>query len=293
VKLLSKGVIVGDHSGPWEASLAFRSNWSDDGKLIATSGGDRMWIIDADTLQPAGKKKNGDTDVGGQVHDALFTSDAQYALMTLWVKANDPTKPANRDGRIQLYDVVNEKTISEPVSVCNDCHGHTRFDSALCGLDGNIDRQEDGSYKGIIYVAGYGGHFAKVAITLNPQNSKPITVNHLYLIKVSDKKFTNTGTKADGTSQYKFHDVRLDGETIYWATYNTDERNMVHYGKVDLKTGAVTDIPYHVDPRATFPKRGINKMPIYCASGQTKTAYMPMTMSNEAYISIFPKSSIN
>ncbi|MBU0675543.1 MAG: hypothetical protein KJ950_12950 [Proteobacteria bacterium] len=208
------------------------------------------------------------------------------------MKAGDPTNPANRDGRIQLYDAVNEKTISQPVSVCNQCHGHSRFDAALCGIDGDLTVQADGTYRGILYIAGYGGHFAKVDVTIDPAKENPVIVNHLDLIRVSDKKFTGTGTRADNTSQYKFHDVRKDGDTLYWATYNTDENNKVHYGKVDLNTGTVTDIPYYVDPRATFPKRGMNKMPIYCASGQTKTAYMPLTMSNEAYITVFPKASI-
>jgi hypothetical protein len=110
---------------------------------------------------------------------------------------------------------------------------------------------------------------------------------------VSDKKFSNTGTDSDGSSQYKLHDVRLDGNgMLYWSTFNTDAANKLHYGKIDLKTGnVVKDFAIDADQRAIMPKPKANgdRGSFYCASGLSKTAYMPMTMTSEGYITVIPR----
>lgn len=142
-------------------------------------------------------------------------------------------------------------------------------------------------YTGTIYVAGQGGHFAQAEVAIDPSNEdQPI--------QLTTKKLTVSMRKhPNGQSQYKIHDGRLDGDTLYWSTYNTDEDNNLHYGKVDLATKKVTDIAVPVDPRATLPALKPNVAPYYCASGQTKGYFMPMTMTHEAYITVADKSDLN
>ncbi|GAB4389359.1 MAG: hypothetical protein Kow0025_14240 [Thermodesulfovibrionales bacterium] len=288
VTLLDQGQVVGDGSGPWGATISFRSNWSADGSKIALSAADRIFILDAATLTPT-NGANGDINIGGQTHDAMFTDDAAYAVMTLRTKPYSGADASKMDGELQLYDVAAGQAVGNSVSVCNGCHtsfGLGVLNATLCGLDGAITDQGNGTYAGTIYVAGHGGHFAKVNITIDPSNTTdPIGVS-LSKQTVSMVKF------AEGDSQYKLHDARLDGTTLYWSTYNTDANGQVHYGKVNLATSAVTDVAVDVDARATIPGVGLNKMPIYCASGQTANYFMPITMTNEAYITVIPKNTI-
>ena len=143
-------------------------------------------------------------------------------------------------------------------------------------------------YTGTIYVAGQGGHFAEVHVTIDPSNEdQPIQITANKKLTVSMLKHPN------GHSQYKLHDGRLDGDTLYWSTYNTDVNDHLHYGKVDLATKKVTDIAVPVDPRATMPAVKPDVSPYYCASGQTKGYFMPMTMTHEAYITVADKSDLN
>jgi len=266
------------------ASVTFRSTWSDDDSMIALAGADRIWIIDSTDMTPL--HAGGNAGVGGQVHDAMFTSDGKYAVMAIRTNLAGP-----KDGEIQLYDVVNDTVVGNSVSVCNACHPGT--DATLCGLDGAIT-ESGGTYSGTIYVAGHGGHIAKVPLTINPADTtNPISVGALSRVVVSTVKFAPGA--AGGLSQYKLHDVRIDtaANALFWSTYNTDANGKVHYGRNNLSTGDLeADVAVAVDPRATLPAMGINTMPIYCASGQTADYFMPITMTNEAYISVIPKSSV-
>jgi hypothetical protein len=153
--------------------------------------------------------------------------------------------------------------------------------------------EEPGTYAGTIYVAGHGGHFAKVDVSIDPANQEdPIQVKEQ---SPSRAKLTVSKRKHDnGESQYKLHDARLDGNILYWSTYNTDVDNKVHYGKIDLTKRRVTaDIAVPVDPRVTKPGSKPGAMPYYCASGQTPGYFMPMTMTHEAYISVVDKADMN
>jgi hypothetical protein len=173
----------------------------------------------------------------------------------------------------------------------------TRAIAVLAGtvaLAGMASAGETGKYAGKVFVAGHGGHVAEVAVTIDPASvATPLKVKarerNNAKLDISEEKLEN------GTSQYKLHDVRLDGSTLYWSTYNLDANGNLHYGKVDLDDGnkVTADIAIPVDPRATKPGIKPNAMPYYCASGQTNDYYMPMTMSNEAYITVIDKRDLN
>lgn len=133
------------------------------------------------------------------------------------------------------------------------------------------------TYSATVYVAGHGGHFAKADVTIDPSNAEhPIKVNALDKVDI--------GTP----DSHKTHDARIDGNTLYWSTYALDKAGKLHVGKSDLKTGKVIkDVAVTPDPRApaTSP-------PAYCASGQTKTAFLPVFMGNEAYVDVFDKKTL-
>jgi hypothetical protein len=149
--------------------------------------------------------------------------------------------------------------------------------------------EEPKTYAGTIYVAGHGGHFAEVEVSIDPSNQEnPIQIKQSKKLTVSKRKHKN------GESQYKLHDARLDGDKLYWSTYNTDAKSKVHYGVVDLATRKViSDIAVPVDPRATKPEVKPDAMPYYCASGLTPGYFMPMTMTHEAYITVVDKADMN
>ncbi len=133
-------------------------------------------------------------------------------------------------------------------------------------------------YSGTIYVAAMGGHFAKADITIDPSNTEhPITVGQLDKIDIGDK------------TSHPTHDARIDSadrNLMFWSTYKLDKNNKVHVGKSDLKTGnVVQDVALDLDART---KPG----PLYCGSGQTKDAYLPVIMATEAYIDVFNKKDL-
>jgi hypothetical protein len=134
-----------------------------------------------------------------------------------------------------------------------------------------------GKYGATVFVAGHGGHFAKADVVVDPANAEnPITVQSLDQV--------NIGT----TESHKTHDARLDGSTLFWSTYALDKAGMLHVGKSDAKTGKVVkDVAFAPDPRAPM-KSG----PAYCASGQTKTAFLPVFMGSEGYVDVFDKKTL-
>jgi len=286
VQIGSAGQISGDGSGPFGATISFRSSWNPDGSKIAIAGADRLFIVDAITLQPL-NGINGDTNIGGQNHDAMFTSDGKYVIMTLRTKPYSGGNASKMDGEIQLYDVSSGQAVGSSISVCNACHGQsTPRNSALSGLDGTLTKS-NGIYTGTVFVAGHGGHFAKAQLSIDPSNTaNPITVTNLSTVGVSIVKF------AEGDSQYKLHDSRLDGNTLYWSTYNVDANNQLHYGKVDLATGEVSDVAIDVPSEVTIPPVKPNMMPNYSASGQTTEYFMPISMAHSGYITVIPKNTI-
>lgn len=135
-------------------------------------------------------------------------------------------------------------------------------------------------FSAMVYVAGHGGHFAKADVTVDPSNAEsPIKVNSLDMV--------NIGT----TESHKTHDARIDAngsKTMFWSTYALDKEGKLHVGKSDLKTGnVIQDVALTPDPRAPA-KTG----PAYCASGQSKNAFMPVFMGNEGHVDVFDKKTM-
>jgi len=133
------------------------------------------------------------------------------------------------------------------------------------------------TYSATIYVAGHGGHFAKADVIVDPNDAEnPIKVKSLDKVDI--------GT----TESHKMHDGRLDGTTLFWSTYALDKEGKLHVGKADVKSGKVLqDVAFDPDPRSPM-KAG----PAYCASGQSKSAFMPVFMGNEGYVDVFDKKTL-
>ena len=156
VKLVKRGVIPGNPG----KTINFRSTYSPDGKKIAISGADTMYIVDAETLTadvalPMGKLEEN--------HDALFTPDSKYVIATSRTKTLT-TGLAKKismenfgcaeesfagelgkddylmDGQVKLFDVAAKKFVGQATSTCLACHNAEGLEAhaVLCGLDANF-----------------------------------------------------------------------------------------------------------------------------------------------------------
>jgi hypothetical protein len=139
------------------------------------------------------------------------------------------------------------------------------------------------TYSGTLYVAGMGGHFAKVKVKIDPSDTEhPIKVESLDRIVIGDH---NT---------HPVHDPRIDNNNrnvMFWSTYNIDKSikgdKTVHVGETDLATGKkIKDMEVKLDPSVKFDGT------VYCASGQSKNDYIDVTMTNPAYIDIRSKKTL-
>jgi hypothetical protein len=133
------------------------------------------------------------------------------------------------------------------------------------------------TYSATVYVAGQGGHFSKAEVIIDPANAEnPLQVKDLDMVQIGD------------ADSHKLHDGRLDGGTLYWSTIALDKQGNMHVGKSDTKTGKVIqDVTLTPDPRSPA-----KTPPAYCASGQTKTSFMPVFMGNEGYVDVFEKKTM-
>ena len=134
-------------------------------------------------------------------------------------------------------------------------------------------------YEATFYVAGMGGHFAKVEAVIDPSQKQPIKVNSLTKIDIGDGH------------THPVHDARIDANdrnTMFWSTYKIDsETNKTHVGKTDLNTGKkIADMDVDVPDWATQTKS------MYCASAQAKDYFLPISMSNKGYIDVFNKADL-
>ena len=149
----------------------------------------------------------------------------------------------------------------------------------------NAAHADKPTYNGTLYVAGMGGHFSVADVTIDPNNTAaPITVNSTDMLDI-------------GGAGYPTHDARIDTNdknTMYWSTYKLDtwkdkgaKGGNLHVGKTDLKSGEVlADVAFPPPERAAWT--GAN----YCASGQSDTSYMPISMANEGYIDVYDKKTM-
>jgi len=156
VKMLKKAVIPGNPG----ATINFRSTWSNNGKMIALSGADTMYIINADDLSVMARLPMGKLE---ENHDAMFTPDDKYVIATSRTKTlnSGNAKKITRDqafckeemapeklggddytmdGQLKLYDVAAKKFIGQATSTCLACHNEEDVDvhAVLCGLDANF-----------------------------------------------------------------------------------------------------------------------------------------------------------
>lgn len=119
-------------------TVAFRGTFTDDGKYIFQSAGDRLFVIDANTLELVDRVM---IPYGGQIHDAIPTPDGKYGIITVRLLAVAPgaeTKEVT-DGFLMLYDFEARGLVGRPESVCMSCHAKFGLGTSavLCGIDGN------------------------------------------------------------------------------------------------------------------------------------------------------------
>ena len=149
-------------------------------------------------------------------------------------------------------------------------------------VDNSVPAATAGSsaYSGTIYVAGMGGHFSVAKVEINPSAANPIKMLDLGRIVIGSK------------STHPTHDPRIDvndRSKMYWSTYKPDKSagGAAHVGLTDLKTGKVL-----MDKVVPLDKRVAWKGALYCGSGQTKNSFLPVMMTNEAYIDVFSKKNL-
>jgi hypothetical protein len=130
LKKVAETMITGKPKDAVSGTITFRQYFSEDGKLLFQSGGDRGYVIDAKTL----KVLDVATPLPGEAHDMMPTPDAKYALLPLRQKAGE-----TMDGTLALYDVEAKKMIGNTVSVCLACHNDAgvKGNAILCGMDAN------------------------------------------------------------------------------------------------------------------------------------------------------------
>ncbi len=145
IKVLRKGVADGN----FKSTVSFRQYYSPDGKYIANATGDILFLVDAKTLKTIASVT---MDKMEETHDAIFTPDSKYVMITTRTKTIlpgcvDPTKPSDNewrmDGQVRLFDVAAKKLVGKPTSTCLKCHdeqlgtGDDAPHAVLCGLDVN------------------------------------------------------------------------------------------------------------------------------------------------------------
>lgn len=131
--------------------------------------------------------------------------------------------------------------------------------------------------EGVVYAPGMGGHLAVANVTIDPTNaSKPITVTKLDMIRFG------------GATDWATHDARVDTKrgVVYSSAYVRDPSGKIRIGYADLKTKQVTQKTVEVSPRY---KSG----PMYCGSGQSADAFLPVMMGYEGWIDVIDKATLN
>ncbi len=135
VKVLAKNTLTGEPG----KTITFRQFFTNDGKYLLQSAGDRMFLVDAKTL----KLIDEEMMTGGENHDVMPTPDGKYAVLTLRqplnIKIEEGTKTIT-DGTLQVYDMEAKKLVGKTVSACHACHENMGITAGavLCGLDGNL-----------------------------------------------------------------------------------------------------------------------------------------------------------
>lgn len=141
-KVLAKNTLKGEP----DKTITFRQYFTNDGKFIMQSAGDRLWVLDAKTLKMVDEKM---MPPGNQIHDAQTTPDDKVALLTVrtvTAGCDIEGKPIQKegknvditDGTVMFYDFGAKKLSDKQVSVCLGCHksmGLGDKNAVLCGID--------------------------------------------------------------------------------------------------------------------------------------------------------------
>lgn len=132
-------------SGEPDKTLTFRQTFSSDGKYLFQSAADRLWVLDGSSLKLIDEKML--PIDGSQIHDAIPTPDAKFAVLTVRSVTNACDIDGNplegkdiTDGVLMLYDAQNKQIINKTASVCLACHkgmGLGDKSAVLCGIDAN------------------------------------------------------------------------------------------------------------------------------------------------------------
>ena len=141
IKVLQRKTIAGTPK-----TVTFRAYYSQDDSMIAASGGDVMFVLNAKDLSVIDTEPVSSIDHN---HDAIFTPDGKYIVATSrWKQAGpeceDPKAPKagefTMDGVLKLYDVEKKMFVGEHTSVCLTCHNDEGVEehAILCGLDANF-----------------------------------------------------------------------------------------------------------------------------------------------------------
>ena len=135
--IISSGSLSG--VTPSGGSMAFRSDWTPDGKMILQGGVDRFVAFNAKDLNAkpiVNTEEIGGSKVAVENHGVMSTPDGKYAILSLRYR---DAEGAVEDGGLQLFSIASGKTIGEPTSVCNSCHDDPiKGDRKLCGIDGAL-----------------------------------------------------------------------------------------------------------------------------------------------------------
>ncbi|MDF1614610.1 hypothetical protein [Desulfurivibrio dismutans] len=136
VKKVAEAKITGKPRDASGGTITFRQYYTEDGKQIFQSGGDRGYIIDAKTLEV----KQVAAPLPGEAHDFMPTPDGKYGVFALRNKVFSAADEGDvTDGSLALYDVKARKMVGEVTSVCLTCHNAMGMTGSaiLCGLDAN------------------------------------------------------------------------------------------------------------------------------------------------------------
>ncbi len=136
IKKVAEATLTGKPRDASGGTISFRQYFTEDGRYIFQSGGDRGYIVDAKTLET----KQVATPLPGEAHDFMPTPDGKYGVFALREKVFAPEAEGDvTDGKLALYDVEAKAIVGESTSVCLSCHNMMgMYDSAiLCGLDAN------------------------------------------------------------------------------------------------------------------------------------------------------------
>ena len=125
-KQVAKNTLKGEP----DKTITFRQYFSNDGKYIFQSAGDRLWVLDAKTLAKVDEKM---MPAGSQLHDAQPTPDDKFALLTVrhvTEGCDVEGKPIKKEGKdvditdgvFMLYDAGAKKLHEKSTSTCLACH---------------------------------------------------------------------------------------------------------------------------------------------------------------------------